>query len=84
MNKELIIKFATGLIAKLIRYLIAAIGGTTATASVSDTGVNIMEMAAGIATIGVSVAWSMWEDRVKKAKAEAAHPVEEKPLTPQP
>lgn len=70
MNKEILIKLATGLFAKLLRYAIAAGGGA---AAVDDS--SVIQTSAGIAAIVVSLGWSIWEDRMKaKAKTTATNP----------
>lgn len=89
MNKELLIKLATGLVAKVIRYGLVAAGGIGAGDSVTNPdGVDIEQLAIGIATIGVSMGWSVWEDRVKRAvpapkEAEAEQAVPIKHVNPE-
>jgi hypothetical protein len=70
--KETLIKLATGLIAKAIRYSLSVAGGGAAlSAGGEGKPIDPEQLAAGIAAIAVSFGWSLWEDRVKKRQAEA-------------
>jgi hypothetical protein len=71
--KDTAIKLCTGLIAKLIRHILTAAGGTVVATSGIDGGaaLNVEQLAAGAATLVVSWGWSVWEDRVKKRQAAA-------------
>lgn len=77
MNKEMFIKLATGLVAKFLRYGLVAAGGVGAGDAVTRDGVNLEQLAFGIATVGVSMGWSLWEDRVKTRAAAQAVAVAE-------
>jgi len=66
MNKALIINLLTGIFAKGIRYGLATFGGAIAAGANKDAGVDITQLASGVATIIVSFGWSWWEDRVRR------------------
>lgn len=69
--KETLIKLGTGLIAKLLRYAISGAGATAIATSAPDgKPIDVEQLAGGLAAVVVPVLWSVWEDRVKKAKAE--------------
>lgn len=71
--KETMTKLATGIIAKLIRYAATTIGGGAAIgATTGGEIINVEQFAAGLGSIIVAFAWSMWEDRVKRKEKEAS------------
>lgn len=72
MTKELVIKLATGLAAKVIRYALVAIGGMGANDSVTKDGVDVQQLGVAIGAILGSYLWSLWEDRIKKRAAASA------------
>lgn len=69
MVKEALIKLATGVIAKLLRYTIASAGAVTVEGGVNNPNPSVEQVAAGISAIAVSIGWSLWEDYVKKKAA---------------
>lgn len=64
MSKDLFTSMATGLIAKLVRYGIVAISGTSAISD--ETWAHVLGFSGAAAAIG----WSIWEDRVKARAAQ--------------
>lgn len=68
MNKALIINLLTGVFAKGIRYALTAVGGAVAAGSNKDAGVDTAQLASGLATVLVSLAWSWWEYRVRSTQ----------------
>jgi hypothetical protein len=84
--KETLIRLATGLIAKALRYCLSVGGGGAAlTAGGEGKPLEVDQLAYGVAAIGISFGWSLWEDRVKKkAAAKAAIDLSEKPPTKTP
>lgn len=70
--KEMLIQFGTGLLAKLIRYALTAVGGTGVAVSMPDgQPIHADQLAGGIVAIVVALGWSLWEDRVKAKKANS-------------
>ena len=66
MNKELIQKLMTGLLAKLVRYALATAGGATLLKALpADAPVDPMAISVGVVEIVFPLLWSWWEDRVR-------------------
>jgi hypothetical protein len=79
--KETLIKLLTGALAKGVRYALTMAGGAGVVDGATGETYEPEKLAAGIAAVVVPFIWSIWEDRVKKRKAES-NPLQEMPTTP--
>lgn len=81
MNKETLIKLLTGVFAKWIRYAITTAFGAKMVNAVGTDSFNADNFAIGLAGIVSSLAWSHWEDYMKKKAAQEPKPgAEVKPI----
>lgn len=73
--KAYLTSLLTGVLAKLLRYLMVTAGGAAlATSSTEGGPAHPEQVAAGLAGIVVPWLWSLWEDRIKARQAAPPPP----------